>query len=65
MLEQLSEQLQTQPSRPNPIYGQLALALVLGAVLTGWLVSIKVSDQLDRMTQRPVLAMQEELKTKL
>ena len=58
MLEQLSKRLQEQPSRPDPIYSQLALALVLGAVLTGWFVSDQISVQLDQMRQKPVLAME-------
>lgn len=65
MLERLSQQLQTQPDRPSSIYGQVALVLVLGMVLTGWLVYDKVSDQLDRLAQKPVLALEVELKTKL
>jgi len=66
MLERLSQQLQTKSDRPTSLYSQVTLALVLGVVLTGWLVYGKVSDQLERLTQKPVLAMQEhQIETKL
>lgn len=65
MLEQLSKQLQEQPSRPNPIYSQLALALILGAFLTGWFVFDQVSVELDQMLQKPVLAMEQSANPKL
>ena len=61
MLEQLSQRLQEQPSRPDPIYSQLALALVLGAIMTGWFVYDQVSLQLDQMLQKPVLAMEQHV----
>lgn len=59
MIERISQRLQTATEQPNPLYGQLTLALVLCAFLTGWLVYDKVSDQLERLTQKPVLAMEQ------
>ncbi|MFA5010282.1 MAG: hypothetical protein WC553_03635 [Patescibacteria group bacterium] len=61
MLEQLSEQLRHQEEetiRPNPFYGQVALVLALGLILTGWMVYGKVSAQIDQLIQKPVLAME-------
>lgn len=60
MLEQLSQSLREQPSRPNPLYGQLTLVLVLVTFLTGWYVYGRVATQLDNLLQRPVLASAEE-----
>ncbi len=65
MLERLSQTLQEQPSRPSPIYGQLTLFLVLVTMLTSWFVYDKISYQLDRLTQKPVLAMEQTLESKL
>jgi hypothetical protein len=65
MLEQLSEQLDTQAHQPAPLYSQLALVLVLGAVLTGWIVYGKVSTRIDQLTQKPVLAMEQTIQPKL
>lgn len=59
MLERLSEQLQDQPYHPTPLYSRVVLVLVLGAVLTGWLVYDQVSYRLDQLTQKPILAMQD------
>jgi len=59
MFEQLSKQLRAQSGRPTPLYSQLALVLVLGAILTGWLVYAKVADQLERLTQKQVIALEE------
>jgi len=59
MFEQLSKQLRARSGRPTPLYSQLALVLVLGAILTGWLVYAKVADQLERLTQKQVIALEE------
>ncbi len=65
MLERISQHLQEQPSRPSPIYGQLTLVLVLVTMLTGWFVSGQILKQLDRLTQKPVLAMEQVFESKL
>jgi hypothetical protein len=65
MLERLSQHLQEQPSRPSPIYGQLTLFLVLVTMFAGWFVYDQISVQLDRLTQKPVLAMEQTFESKL
>lgn len=61
MLERLSVQLQKQEeetTRPSSFYGQVALVLALGMILTGWVVYGKVSTRIDQLIQKPVLAME-------